>query len=365
MMCEVACSECDTNADATDWQCPACGGVLEIQHLPIFDVSLIDTDEWSLWRYRALLPIAERQVTLGEGMTPLTQHTINGMHFYAKLDYLNPTGSYKDRGVAVMMNHLQAQGVNRVVEDSSGNAGSSVAAYAGAAGLQAWIYVPAAAPESKKRQIGMSAKVVEVSATRQAVTDACIADVETGGSVYASHAWSPFFVAGQMTAAWEIWEQMRWRAPDAILCPVGQGGFLLGFARGFAALHAAGLIKRMPRIFAVQAAASDPIVQAWEQGLDEPAPVIPQKTVADGIVIAKPVRGKAVMQALRDSDGGVVRVAETTILPARDVLARNGLFVEPTSATTFAALPDVLAQLAMDNPTVVLALTGHGLKASV
>ena len=364
-MFEVACSKCHKAAATTDWHCTACGGVLEIQNLPSFDTSLIDTDEWSLWRYGAMLPIVERQTTLGEGMTPLTQHSVNGMRFYAKLDYLNPTGSYKDRGVAVMMNHLQAQGVKRVVEDSSGNAGSSVAAYAGAAGLEARIYVPAAAPDGKKRQIGMSAEVVEVGGTRQAVTDACIADVDTGESIYASHAWSPFFVAGQMTVAWEIWEQMGRRVPDAILCPVGQGGFLLGFARGFAALKAAGLIERVPRIFAVQAAASDPVVKGWEGGLDEPAPITPQKTVADGIVIAKPVRGRAVIQALRDSNGGAVRVAEEAILPARDALAQNGLFVEPTSATTFAALPEVLSQLEMDNPVVVLALTGHGLKASV
>ena len=220
-------------------------------------------------------------------------------------------------------------------------------------------------PMEKKRQIGMSAEVVEVGGTRQAVTDACIADVNTGESFYASHAWNPFFVAGQMTAAWEVWEQLGRRVPDAILCPVGQGGFLLRFARGFDVLRSVGLIETLPRIFAVQAAASDPVVRGWEQGAAEPASITPQSTVADGIVIAKPVRGKAVMQALSDSKGGAVRVPESNILPARDALARSGLFVEPTSATTFAALPDVLSQLEMDDPTVVLALTGHGLKASV
>ena len=150
MMFEVVCSVCNALAKPTDWQCTSCGGVLEIRNLPVFDATKIDESEWSLWRYGAMLPLVERRFTLGEGMTPLTEHVVNGMQLYAKMDYLNPTGSFKDRGVAVMMNHLAEQGVNQVVEDSSGNAGSSVAAYAGAAGLQARIYVPAAAPDGKK-----------------------------------------------------------------------------------------------------------------------------------------------------------------------------------------------------------------------
>jgi len=364
MTIRLYCIDCNSTANLTDWRCTQCGGVLEIDGIPHFDADKINTNDWSLWRYSAMLPV-EKRFTLGAGMTPLVDVRRGETKFKAKLDFLNPTGSYKDRGTATMLNHLLAQGVTDVVEDSSGNAGSSVAAYAAAAGLKARIYVPAAAPDGKKRQIKMSAEIVEVGGTRQDVTDACIKEVEEGRAVYATHAWNPFFIAGQMTAAWEIWEQMGRAIPDAVVCPVGQGLYLLGYARGFAALKDAGLIQRVPRIYGVQAAACDPVVRGWEAGADEPPTVEQGQTVADGIVIRAPVRGREVLKAIRDSEGSALRVAEAKILPARDGLAKRGLFVEPTSATTFAALPQVIEHIGSRDATIVLALTGHGLKAAV
>lgn len=364
MSVELICSLCgNTSAKPTDWHCTECGGPLEIADLPSFDAAAINPKEWSLWRYAAMLPV-EKRFSLGAGMTPLVQSEVDGQKFYAKLDYLNPTGSYKDRGTATLINHLLAQGVQHVVEDSSGNAGSSVAMYASGAGMAARIYVPATAPAAKKRQIAMSAEVVEIGGSRQDVTDACLMEVERGDAVYATHAWNPYFIAGQMTAAWELWEQLGRIAPDAVISPVGQGLYLLGYARGFQKLLDAGLIDRMPRIYAVQAAACDPIVRGYVADLETPPSVEQGQTIADGIVTTKPVRGTAVLQAIRKSKGAAFHVQEDEIQSARATLAKKGLFVEPTSATTLAALPQVIAHLKQPDAKIVLALTGHGLKSS-
>lgn len=362
-MTHLICSNCATPAAPLDWQCIVCGFPLELADLPRFDPAQIDSDTWSLWRYAAMLP-AKPRFTLGAGMTPLVENALDGVPFRAKLDYLNPSGSYKDRGTEVLLNHLLAQGVKSVVEDSSGNAGSSLALYAAGAGIRARIFTPESAPAGKKRQIAMAAEIVEVPGTRAATTDACLETVKRGEAVYATHAWNPYFIAGQMTLAWELWEQNGRGAPGAVTVPVGQGGLLLGIARGFAALKDAGLIAALPRIFAVQAAHADPIVRGWEQGSAAHIPMQPTPTAADGIVTADPVRGAAILEAIRESDGAAFRVDEAAILPARDALARRGLFVEPTSAVTAAALPQIRACYDGDGD-LVLVMTGHGLKALV
>jgi threonine synthase len=306
-----------------------------------------------------MLPVTQH-ITLGEGMTPLVNTSVEGVNFRAKLDYLNPTGSYKDRGTTVLINGLLTEGVRKVVEDSSGNAGSSIAMFASLAGMRARIFTPAGAPGIKKKQIGMAADLVEISGAKINVSNAVREAATAPGVVYASHSWNPLFIAGQMTLAWEIWEQNGRKAPGAIATPVGMGCLLLGLYRGFKALHDAGLIERVPMIFAVQAAASDPIVQAWEQGLEDTPTIETQKTVADGIVIAKPVRSKAVLQAIRDSGGAAFRVEESAILPTRNQMAKQGLLVEPTSATTVAALPQIRQRY--DRNDLVVILTGNGLK---
>jgi threonine synthase len=329
---------------------------VHITNLPPFDASLIDQREWSLWRYGAMLPVNKR-FSLGEGMTPLVSVDWPGQRFLAKLEYLNPTGSFKDRGTATLVNHLLGHGVSEVVEDSSGNAGASLAMYAGATGIHARIFAPASAPESKKRLIALNADLVEVPGPRSAPTEACHEAARE--TVYASHAWSPFFVSGQMTVAWEVWEQLGRRAPEAILCPVGHGGLFLGFARGFRALLDAGLTERMPAMTAVQSAACDPVVRAWEQGRDEPEPADQNATVADGIVVALPTRGREILAAIRSTGGTARRVEDAAVLRARDMLTKRGLLVEPTSAVPVAALERMNIH---GQAEIVIPLTGSGLK---
>lgn len=358
---QLVCGRCNQPAGPLAWRCAACGGPLEIANLPPFDPAAIRQYEWSLWRYAAMLPTV-RRFSLGEGMTPLIPLKVLDAPFLAKLEYLSPTHSYKDRGVAVMLNYLLSLGVESIVEDSSGNAGASVAAYAGGIGMAARIFVPASAPTTKKAQIArFGATVAEVKGSREDVTAACLEAAQEAGTAYASHAWSPLYLAGQMTCAWELWEQMGRRAPTAVVCPVGQGGLLLGMARGFAALHAAGLINRPPRLYAVQSAACDPLVRAWEAGVDEPRPMTGGHTLADGIKIGSPVRGREVLAALRTSDGAALRVEDEAAMAARARLAERGLFVEPTSAVAVAALGAVQEHLG-GPAEIVIPLTGSGLK---
>ncbi len=339
------------------------GAPLELAGLPPFDPALIQRDVWSLWRYRAFLPIPEgaEPVSLGEGMTPLVPLTVDGRTLHFKLEFMAPTGSYKDRGVTTLMTGLRAIGVSEVLEDSSGNAGVAVAAYAAAGGIRARIFVPDYASPAKKAQVRVyGAELVEVPGGRAATTDAAIKAAET--SVYASHAWHPLFTSGLRTAAWEIWEAMGRRAPDAVVLPAGQGGLLLGLFDGFVDLRQVGLIDRLPRLYAVQAAAVAPLYAAWQAGSEDVAAVPEGRSAAEGVLIRQPVRGKALLDAVRQSEGGVAVADEDAIQRSRADLARHGLFVEPTSALALAGLR-VLGDVIPRDASVVLPLTGSGLKA--
>ena len=231
-MPEIKCNECRKIALPLDWRCQSCGGSLDLVDLPAFNPASIRPEDFSLWRYRAMLPV-ERRFSLGEGLTPLVPVELDGARFHAKLEYLNPTGSFKDRGTSTVLNHFAAHGVSEAIDNSSGNAGASLAAFAGIAGMSATVFVPAAtAVESKKQLIRSFGGVIIES--HNYLADVYAAAEETP---YASHAWSPYFVLGQQTAAWETWEQLGRRAPDAVATPVGHGGLFLGFYRGFQALQ--------------------------------------------------------------------------------------------------------------------------------
>ena len=275
-----------------------------------------------------------------------------------------PTGSFKDRGTAVMINHLLELGVGPIHEDSSGNAGSSIATYAAAGGIACRIYVPASAPRAKLVQIAASgAELRAIPGTRQAVTEAALAAADE--SFYASHNWHPYFIEGTQTLAFELWEQLGFCVPDNILVPTGYGSNILGLERGFDALERAGEITTRPQLFAVQAANCAAFAAAWDIGADGIVPFAASPTMADGIATTHPVRPAQVLRALRRSRGGVVPVAEDEIRPALLALGRLGFFVEPTAATAGAALTRLLRDGTIaPGETSVAVLTGHGLKAA-
>jgi threonine synthase len=265
--------------------------------------------------------------------------------------------------MTVMVTYLRRHGIERVLEDSSGNAGASLAAYAAAAGMQARILVPETASYPKIAQIAAAgADVVTIPGTRQDVADAALA--MSSETFYASHNRQAFFAEGTKTLAYELWEQLGFHAPDNVVVPLGYGANVLGCAQGFDELRRAGEIVRLPRIFAVQAANCAPYHAAFAAGVEELVPTEIKPTVAEGIASSKPTRVREVLQAVRTSAGSVVAVSETEITAALAALARRGLYVEPTSAAAAAGLSQlVLRGLVGAQQTTVLVLTGSGLKA--
>jgi threonine synthase len=364
----------------TTFHCPACGRVYTADR-PLWRCDCrshlnlaagrglargdIVAGENSLWRYAAALGLRRpSRFSLGEGWTPLVARDWQGANVLFKLESQMPTGSFKDRGTAVMLNHLIEVGVGAIHEDSSGNAGASIATYAAACGLPCRIYVPADAPRGKLVQIAVAgADVRRVPGSRQTVADVAIAASEE--SFYASHNWQPFFIEGTKTLAFELWEQLGFRIPDNILVPTGYGSNILGLERGFDELERSGAIKGRPRLFAIQAANCAALGAAWTAGRDEFVPFPSRSTIADGIASPRPVRIVEVLGALRRSKGGVIAVAEEEIAPALMALGRRGLFVEPTAATPGAALTRMLGDGTIEpRQTTVVVLTGSGLKAA-
>jgi threonine synthase len=302
-------------------------------------------------------------VTLGEGNTPLVEVSWEGHTVQLKLESLLPTGSFKDRGAAALVTALHGLGIQRVVEDSSGNAGASLAGYAARAGIGCEVCVPASAAGPKLAQMeAYGAEVIEIKGRREYAALAAWA-AAAHGAYYASHVYSPFFMAGIETLAYELWEQLGHRAPDGIVLPVGNGTLLLGIHRGFQRLHEAGLIVDLPRLFAVQATACPPIYEAFRDGRETIEATSTAPTVASGIAIGQPVRSAQILAAIRASDGAVFSVTEEEILGARNQLARCGFYAEETAAVPMAALRQ-LGSILSAGALIVVPVTGHGLKTS-
>ena len=315
------------------------------------------------WRYRAALPIpCTAPISLGEGSTPLVARALHGAPALLKCEWMNPTGSFKDRGAAVMLSLLRAQGVRAVLEDSSGNGGAAVAAYAAAGGLEATILAPASTSPAKLVEMRAHGAIVElVPGTRQDTAEAAMR--RAAEIFYASHNWHPFFLHGTKTLAYELWEDLGYRAPDNVIVPCGAGSNVLGCEIGFSELLRAGEIDVLPRLFAAQPAHCAPIAAAFLAG--EPVAVETAPTIAEGTAIAQPVRLNEVLGALRASLGGAVTLSETEIAEATLDLARCGVYVEPTAAQASAAFAKLLAAgTVTPEQLTVLVLTGSGLKAT-
>ncbi len=350
--------------DKPRW-CGDGGAHLNLGDAPGLTRGEIDTTKYSVWRYaRALLVEAKDAVTLGEGWTPLVDGKLDGISVTMKLEFMMPTGSFKDRGMTTLITYLKNRGVMSVLEDSSGNAGASMAAYSAAAGMKARILVPETASYPKIAQMAATgADVVTVKGSRQDVADAALRYAKE--IFYASHNWQPFFLEGTKTLAYELWEQFGFKIPDNIVFPVGYGSNVCGCERGFAELKRRGEIDRLPKLFAVQAANCAPLYAAFKAGADEAVPTDVATTVAEGIASSKPTRLREVVRAVRNSGGSIVAVSEDEIVSALGALARQGLYVEPTSAAAAAGLRQLFKSKAIvPEQKTVLVLTGTGLKAS-
>ena len=359
---DFICSRCGKKAPVTTREALCeCGGLWKLDFQPpLFDPDLIDRREWSLFRYRAFLPLEEtegakeenaavngsparaartqhdgwRAVSLGEGMTPIVRLDEDVL---LKMDYFMPTLSFKDRGAAVLIAHCRAIGVDSVIQDSSGNAGNSIAAYSARAGIQCEIYVPEGTSPAKIAMIrSHGARVTIVPGSRDQCAEVCRAKVAQEGTYYASHVYNPFFYEGTKTYIYEVWEQLG-RIPAHLFVPLGNGTLFLGMVKALEELLAAGFIAKMPRIIAVQSEHCDPIARAYEDGASSPAHITPLPTLAEGIAIGVPVRGEEILYYIYKYNMKVITAPEERILEARAALAGHGIYCEHTSAATYAA----------------------------
>ena len=362
-MPDICCVDCGSPYPAVGvpFRCPVCGGVYDFDASFEFSLEKLEPGLPGYWQYRHAfcLPPASPIVSLGEGNTPLMWEDFAGEKLGLKFESLNPTGSYKDRGSAVLASQLLARGVKQAVEDSSGNAGASFAAYAAQARLPGRVYVPESASGPKRQQIeAYGAELMRIPGPRSEAARAVLTQAEQGVP-YASHAYLPFGLAGIATIAYEIWQQLGRVAPAAVIAPVGHGGLLLGIVRGFQALKNAGLIAAEPYYVGVQAAACDPVVRAFSGGLAamSSAPELP--TLAEGVRVSTPVRARALIETIPAEQGKFISISEEEIHISHQQLAQRGYYVEPTSALVWAAYRELHSNL--PQPAVAV-LTGNGLK---
>jgi threonine synthase len=332
-----------------------------------------------LGRWLAALPLdkPEAFASRGEGATPLIEEAFGRLRVRLLLDHLNPSGSYKDRGAAVMLADLHAQGAHSLVEDSSGNAGIALALYASARRTPVTVFVPSGIPRGKRRLIErFGGRVITCAGSsalpaREAAARAAREASRKRGRAYASHVWQPAFHHGVKTAAYEIAAAVGRPGPSGVVFPVGNGALALGLALGFSDLVTAGLLDRPPVLLGVQAAACAPVAREFAESIGGRRPRSePGGTACDGIRIASPPLAREIVVSIAGSGGVLVAVKEAETRRAQDQLWRRGYAVELTSAVVAAALSYYgsrwegwLESLGLRGPIVGL-LTGSGLKSS-
>ena len=360
---ELVCVECGASheADMIALGCAACGSPL--------DVGYRDEDAHSMAFGGIRMPVPfhadSPTVAMGEGQTPLVslpsvEEALGNIRVVAKLEFMNPTGSFKDRGTATMLSVAMEHGVRAVVEDSSGNAGASVSAYAARAGIAAHIFAPSSAPEAKMGQIRVyEAETHPTPGPREASTEAAVDFQRQHSLVYTSHNLSPYFVEGTKTFAYEVVTQMS-TGPDHIVIPVGNGSLLLGAWKAYRELIALGAVAQMPKLHAIQAEAVMPLAAAFTGADWTPG----RTTIAGGIAVGSPPRLRQSLRAIRESGGTSLAVTDASIVRWQKLLASSeGIFAEPTSAAAFAGL-ELMAErgLISNRETVLVPVTGFGLK---
>ena len=358
------CSSCEAEREPGPdaLRCRDCGAPLSVDYGP----------DGPAQRSRSGSPLPlgqpESMISLGEGDTSVVElerlsSDLGLGSLAAKLESSNPTGSFKDRGTAVMVSALAEQGVEGIVEDSSGNAGASVAAYAARAGMRAHIFVPESAPEGKVSQIRVfGARVHRIPGPRERAAEAALKLVTETDLAYASHNLSPFFIEGTKSCAYEMIGQLGGRLPEHVVVPVGNGSLFIAFHLALTELSDETGACYLPRLHAVQSVAVMPIVAARSGQEWTPEPTA--STVAGGIASAAPPRKDQIIEALADSGGSVEAVGDDDILRWRALLARReGVFAEPTSAAAFAGLERLVQRGEIGNgDRVLVPVTGAGLK---
>lgn len=364
-MNQLVCQKCKATYSLNDprWKCD-CGSILDIEFRPIFDLEKIKQRKPTMWRYREAIPVQDdaNVVSFDEGFTPLAEVDFEGKTVLIKQEHLFPTGSFKDRGASVLISKAKELGVKKVVEDSSGNAGCAMAAYCAKAKIDCDIFIPEDTSGGKLAQMQFyGAKLNKIPGTRENTAKAVLQSAEK--DYYASHSWNPFFFHGTKTFAFEVCEQLNWKAPDTVILPVGNGTLVLGSYIGFNELLHAGVIDKIPKIIAVQSVNCAPLYQAFKEGLEEIPKIDKKDTIAEGIAIAEPIRGKQIIESVKKSNGDFIIVDDAEIKNSLKEIGRKGYYIEPTSASTTAGIIKYLESSSPDE-LIVSVFTGHGLKST-
>ncbi|WP_044469591.1 threonine synthase [Mannheimia massilioguelmaensis] len=361
---KLICAKCNKTEDiSTRLAKCECGGLWKLDFQPPkFSLNEIDKNEWSLFRYRKFMALQDetwRSISLGEGMTPIVRLDDNVL---LKMDYFMPTLSFKDRGAVVLISHCKSIGVDSVAQDSSGNAGNSIAAYSAKAGIQCEIFVPEGTSPKKINMIqAHGAKVNIVPGSRDHCADICRAKVEQEGVYYANHVYNPFFYEGTKTYIYETFEQLG-RIPQHIVVPVGNGTLFLGVIKGLEHLLESGVISQFPTIIALQSEFCDPLLQANKQAKKTAVKVDVKPTIAEGIAIGQPMRSEEILDYAEKYPIHFIHAPEDKILAARQQLALKGIYCEHTTAANYAAYLHY-CELYGDTPDCLITMCGAGLKS--
>ena len=354
----------------------SCGGILDI----VYDYDYIKANltkeklaarrDNSMWRYRELLPVEEDtpNTPLRVGWSPLYEadrlaKQLGIKKLYVKDDGINPTASLKDRASAMAVAKAREAGAEVIACSSTGNAASSLAGNAAAAGLKTYIFVPSRAPKGKVAQLmTFGATVISVQGSYEDTFELSKAAIDRWGWYNRNAAINPYLSEGKKTVALEIMEQLDWQVPDYIAISVGDGCTIAGLWKGLKDLHAIGFIDRLPRLISAQAEGCCPLNRAIETG--EPWRPMEENTLADSIAVGVPRNADKALMAIRESNGVTVNVSDEEIMAAQKLLGRTcGVFGEPAGVTGAAGLKKLCEEGRIEpDATVVSVVTGNGLK---
>ena len=376
----LECTGCHTaySADQVHSTCPVCSKVLFARYdleaaSKAIDPKAMAGRPANLWRYFELLPVRDEKniVTLGEGITPMArarrlEQALDVHTLYLKDEGVNPTGSFKARGMAVAVSKARELGLRRFAVPSAGNAAGALAAYCARAGMEAHVYMPADTPEANKKEVGVMAAYLNL--TPGLITDAGVMarrHAAEQGLFDVSTLKEPYRVEGKKIMGYEIASDLEWRLPEAIVYPTGGGTGIVGIWKAFQEMEALGWIgPERPRMIAVQAEGCAPIVRAFEQGDSHTVPWEGAETIAAGIRVPAAVGDYLILDTLYKSGGTAVTVSDAEILTAmRQMASLEGVWPSPEGAATLAAYAKLRQTGYLDADTSALLLnTGSGLK---
>lgn len=371
------CVRCGRTYEAApDLTVCACGGILDITYdydfikARLTKETLANRAERSMWRYRELLPIEEdtAPTPLRVGWSPLYEEprlaeALGLGRLFVKDDGQNPTASLKDRASAMAVAKAREAGAGVIACSSTGNAASSLAGNAAAAGLSTYIFVPSRAPKGKVAQLmTFGATVISVQGSYEETFELSKQAIDKWGWYNRNAAINPYLSEGKKTVALEIMEQLNWEVPDYIAISVGDGCTIAGLWKGLKDLYAIGFIDRLPRLISAQAAGCCPLNRAIET--DTPWEPMEENTLADSIAVGVPRNADKALMAIRESNGLTVNVTDQEIMAAQQLLGRTcGVFGEPAGVTGTAGVKKLCeAGKLGKNDTVVSVVTGNGLK---